>query len=97
MPDRAVVLNPLPHRPVAVQVLPDFRLAVRFADGLGGEVDCRALVHGRDAGVFAALRDPQAFATAHLADGAVTWQGGLDLAPDAMYEAIARNAVWVIE
>lgn len=40
------------------------------------------------AGVFAALRDETLFRKVHVALGAVTWPGDLDLAPDAMYQAI---------
>ena len=35
-------------------------------------------------GVFAALRDPTAFAQVHCEHGQVEWPGDLDLVPDAM-------------
>ena len=89
-----VAALPIPPRALAVTVLHDFRLAVSFEDGLTGEVDCRPLIHSASAGVFAALQDPAAFATARLQFGAVTWANQLDLAPDAMYDAIRQDRVW---
>ena len=50
---------------------------------------------GPRAGVFAALRDPALFAQVRVEWGAVTWPGGLDLAPDAMHEAIRQSGEWV--
>ena len=93
--DRADGLNgSVPWRVVDVHVLPDYALAVRFADGTEGEVDLSGLVLGPNAGVFAALRDRATFAQAALANGVVTWPGQLDLAPDAMYDAIRAHGRW---
>lgn len=39
-------------------------------------------------GVFEQLRDEKRFAEVYVRDGAVTWPGELDLAPDAMYDRI---------
>ena len=73
---------------VEVRALPNYRLFVRFADGLEGEVDARPMIFGRRAGVFSPLRDPLRFAEVGMEDGAVTWPGELDLAPDKMYDEI---------
>jgi hypothetical protein len=79
-----------------VQPLPDWRLAVRFADGTRGEADLsRLITEGR--GVFAALRDPTVFAQVGVEHGAVTWPGDVDLAPDAMYDEISAHGVWIVE
>jgi hypothetical protein len=37
---------------------------------------------------LAPLRDPEFFKRVFLDHGAVAWPGDIDLAPDAMYEAI---------
>ena len=71
-----------------VRVLPKHRLFVRFVDGTEGEVDVAPLVFSRSPGVFERLRDPSEFARARVRSGVVTWPGGLDLAPDAMYDDI---------
>jgi hypothetical protein len=83
-----------PWRVTAVEVLPEFRLRVAFADGLTGSVDLSDLIHSPRAGVFAMLADPALFAQARLDYGAVSWPGDLDLAPDAMHAAIQEHGVW---
>lgn len=92
----AGIIPAAPWRLRAFSVLPEWRLAVTFNDGSSGIVDISALVHGQDAGVFKALRDPAFFATAYLDCGAVAWPNGADLAPDAMYKEIRRSGVWRI-
>ena len=66
----------------------DHRLQVRFADGTAGEVDVRPLIDAPEPGMFEALRDMALFEQVFIDDGAVTWPGGIDLAPDAMYDDI---------
>lgn len=79
-----------------VRALPDFRLWVRFNDGTQGTVALSGLVHSPRAGVFATLRDEALFSQVSLSYGAVTWPGELDLAPDAMYDAIRQDGEWVL-
>jgi len=43
-------------------------------------------------GVYQVLKNQSVFAEAHVDAGAVVWPGNLDLAPDAMYEAIIKKA-----
>jgi len=52
-------------------------------------------VQAQDAGVFRSLADPALFAQAGVEMGAVTWPGGLDLAPDAMHDSIAQRGEFV--
>ena len=82
---------------MAVESLGGYRLRVRFADGLEGEVDMSEFVHAPDAGVFAVLADPDIFAQVHVELGAVTWPGELDLAPDAMHDEIEKNGIWILK
>lgn len=63
-------------------VLPNHRLDVEFADGTRGIVD---MSRDEFRGVFAPLADEPYFAKAFIADGAVVWPNGVDMAPDAMY------------
>lgn len=90
----AGVIPAAPWRVQAISVLPQWQLAVTFNDGSKGIVDLSALVNEPDAGVFAALRDPDFFAKAFLDCGAVAWPNGADLAPDAMHKEIQRCGVW---
>lgn len=92
--DSTAGLSPPPWRVVSVRVCAPHRLAVRFADGISGEVDMSRLISSPDAGVFARLHDSSEFARAFIAHGAVTWPGEIDLAPDAMYDAIAAEGCW---
>jgi hypothetical protein len=79
---------------VKVKPVGPARLAVEFADGLRGEVEFRStFFHG----VFEALADPSVFATVRCDQGFVEWSGDLDLAPDAMHEAIKEHGVWLLE
>ena len=86
-----------PWRITHVQALPGYRLAVQFVDGTAGEVDLSRLVTSEHAGVFSKLRDPALFADVCLDYGAGIWPGEIDLAPDAMYDAIRAHGCWVLE
>ena len=85
-----------PWRVREVRVLPEYRLAVSFLDGTEGTVDMKGLIESETAGVFSTLRNPAVFGQAHVEYGAVTWPGEIDVAPDAMYEAIREKGNWVI-
>jgi hypothetical protein len=85
-----------PWRVTSVEALADFRLRVAFADGVTGVVDMSGLLHSTRAGVFAALADPCLFAQVRLEYGAVAWPGELDLAPDAMHDAIQERREWML-
>lgn len=85
-----------PWRVSAIEVLPAYRLKVRFVDGTEGTVDMSRLILDPGAGVFASLRDPVLFIQAFLEYGAVNWPGEIDLAPDAMYQEIRKSGEWVL-
>ena len=80
-----------------VRAEPGYRLFVRFHDGTSGTVDMSRLIRSPEAGVFAELAGWDVFAQAGIDLGAVTWPGGVDLAPDAMYQAFRESAEWVLE
>ena len=81
------------YRVVSVEPLEHLRLAVRFADGLSGEV---ILEKSHLQGVFQALNDPALFARVSCAHGFVEWPGEIDLAPDAMYDEIRAHGQWIL-
>lgn len=87
----------MPWRIQQVDVLPGYRLFVRFLDGLEGYVNMKSFLFSDQAGVFIDLRDRDRFAQASLVYGAVTWPGDLDLAPDAMYEQIKATGEWNLD
>lgn len=80
----------------SVRALDGYRLHVRFVDGTEGEVWMDALIHSPDAGVFRGLSDPQVFSSVRLEHGVVTWPEEIDIAPDAMYDAIKAHGKWVL-
>ncbi len=90
-----VIVPAAPWRVRRVEVLPDFELRVEFNDGVSGIVRMKHLVHAAGAGEFRRLADPTLFGQVRVEWGAVTWPGGLDLAPDAMHDAIAEQAAFV--
>jgi len=89
------IIPKAPWRITSVCPLPGFRLQVRFNDGTEGTANLSGLLTSPDAGVFAPLRDEKFFSQVALHYGAVTWPGELDLAPDAMYEAICKSGEYV--
>jgi hypothetical protein len=101
--DSTIVLDGYPYetprspwRVQSVEALEGYQLRVTFRDGLSGLVQMSDRVHREDAGVFCSLADPESFADVAVIFGAVTWGSGVDLAPDAMHDEIARNGVWVL-
>lgn len=79
---------------VSVQPVGEGRLQVRFADGVTGEVLLRASFFR---GVFEPLREESTFNRVHCNQGFVEWPGDLDLAPDAMHQAIKSNGIWILD
>ena len=66
-----------------VKVLQGYRLWLRYADGVEGEVDLSDL-SGR--GVFAAWNERRFFESVRIDEsGALAWGDDLDLCPDALY------------
>lgn len=91
--NQAAILAPVWHV-VAVVSQEGYRLQVRFNDGTEGIVDLSRLIFSDNAGVFAMLADSRRFSEVTIEYGAVSWPGGLDLAPDAMYDEIHAHGEW---
>ena len=76
-----------------VEVLPrnGYRIWIRYADGVSGEVDLSRLA-GR--GVFEAWNQRTVFEKVRItADGAIAWGDDIDLCPDAIYMQLAGKSV----
>jgi Protein of unknown function (DUF2442) len=86
-------------RLTSVTVLPGACLHVTFADGTAGEIHMHSFLSNPklDGTVFEPLRDPATFAQARVVLGVAQWPNGADLAPDAMYDAIREQGVWILE
>jgi len=85
-----------PWRLKAVSVLPGFRLAVTFQDGLRGIVDCSALRTSTKLGVYAELANPEVFAQVRLELGVATWPNGADIDPAWMHEMLRNGKTWPV-
>jgi len=86
----------LPGDVASVAALPGYRLRVRFHDGVEGIVDLSRRVRSPAAGLFGPLADPDLFARVGMEMGTVAWPGDIDLAPDAMHDALAATGEWVL-
>lgn len=78
---------------LALEIIGPFELYVWHVDGTAGRVVFEPSFF---TGVFAHLADEALFAEVDVVCGAVTWPGGLDLAPDAMHDALARDGEWIL-
>jgi hypothetical protein len=68
---------------IKVMPLEDFRLELWFDDGVHRVFDVRPYL---DKGVFKRLKDPVFFRQAYVALDTVCWPGGLDIAPETLYD-----------
>lgn len=80
-------LQPL-ARIMGVEVLGDHELRLSFGDGVVGDVtfDDREWQS-----VLEPLRDPKLFAQVEIEMGTLCWPGGLDMAPEPLYEEALTN------
>jgi Protein of unknown function (DUF2442) len=78
---------------VEVRLAGAYRLYLRFADGVEGEVDIASLV--RFHGVFAPLQEQGNFAAVRVDRelGTIVWANGADLDPDVLYAATTGRPV----
>ncbi len=70
-------------RPIEVKPLENYRIWVKYSDGVEGVVDLSDLV-GK--GVFAVWNDYRDFQKVHIGPGGeIAWSEEIDLCPDAIY------------
>lgn len=62
-----------------------FVIAMRFNDGTEKHIDISQWFRGP---VFKALKDPKFFAKFFLDGGTLAWPNGVDIAPEALYDAV---------
>ena len=85
-----------PWRLTKVKPLENYKLEAEFIDGTHGFVEMGQLIASKKAGIFARLKDVNVFSKAYIEYGVVTWPIEIDLAPNAMYDEIKRNGVWIL-
>lgn len=91
------VISNVPWHVTKVIPLANYKLEVEFIDDTHGVVKMEKQIMGPEAGVFAWLRDIDTFNQVYVELGVTTWPNGLDLAPDAMYDEIKANGVWILK
>lgn len=86
--NRMAEIPPLVHV-TGVEVIGEHRLRLTFEDGAVGDV---AFGDHEWRGVFEPLRDPARFAEVSVDEqmGTIVWPGGLDMAPEPLYEEATR-------
>ena len=78
---------------IEVKAIAPLSIHVTFSDGTSGKVQFKP---SHLTGVFESLKDPEIFRQAFIENGAVTWPGNIDLAPEAMYLAIKNQGEWIL-
>jgi hypothetical protein len=78
---------------IAAEALGDYRLQLRFEDGIEGVVDLASQLSFQ--GVFEPLRDAACFAQVRADPelGTVTWPNGADLDPEVLYGQLIGTMV----
>jgi len=68
----------------------DYRIWLRFADGIEGEIDLESRLWGP---MFEALKDKDLFARFKLYPerSTIFWPNEADIAPDVLYEEVKRS------
>lgn len=75
--------------PTEVKALDNYRLWVKFSDGVEGIVD---LSEFAGKGVFALWDDYREFEKVHIGPGGeIAWSDQIDMCPDAIYLRITRK------
>ena len=78
------------HRPVEVTPLPDYRLHIRYDNGVEGDVD---LSHLAGKGVFAYWTIAGNFERVSIGpSGSIQWTDAIDLCPDSLYMQITGKS-----
>jgi hypothetical protein len=90
------IISQRPEDVAEVRAEDNYRLYVRFFDGTAGYVEMKERVLSPGAKAFASLADPEVFSQVGIGLGTVMWANEMDLAPDAMYDEIKRNGVWIL-
>jgi hypothetical protein len=77
---------------VDAKAVGDYRLYLRFEDGIEGSIDLAPVLSF--SGVFVPLRDPAYFAQVRVNRelGTVAWPNGADLDPDVLYGRVTGTA-----
>ena len=76
------------HRVTECKASPDYRLWLRFDDGVEGTVFLGDLL---EVGAFSAWRDVEQFCRAAVQAATVVWDAGIRLDPDILYQDLVAS------
>ncbi|MGH7800343.1 MAG: DUF2442 domain-containing protein [Thermodesulfobacteriota bacterium] len=77
-------------KPVEVKALPNYKIWVKYSDGVEGEVD---LSHLAGKGVFAVWNYDSAFEMVYICShGQIVWIDKIDICPDSIYMKITGKS-----
>jgi len=78
---------------VEVRPLTQYRVHLRFEDGVEGEIDLQEMIDFT--GVFAPLRSREEFmrVAVHPELGTIVWPNGADLDPDVLYAKVTKRTI----
>ena len=75
--------------PIEVKPLDDYKLWVKYSDGVEGVADSSGFVGN---GVFGLWNDYREFQKVHIGPGGeIAWSDQIDMCPDAMYLRVTGN------
>ncbi len=77
-------------KPVKVKALADYKIWVKYSDGVEGEVD---LSHLAGKGLFDLWNDYSVFEKVYIgSSGQIAWSDKIDICPDSIYLEITRKS-----
>ncbi len=82
---------------IAVKYVRDYKLRIKFEDGVEGVIDVATLVEFK--GVFKPLFNPDYFARVAVNPeiGTICWPNGADLDPDVLYSEVTGEPIPILE
>lgn len=89
------IISTMPWHVIKVYPLSNYTFAVEFIDGTQGLVNIKNLILSKRKTIFSPLKDKEKFEQLYIHDGIVMWPNKVDLAPDAMYEEVKNNIVYI--
>ncbi len=80
------------HHIVAVKTMSDYKVWIKFSDGIEGTADLTDLV-GK--GIFSKWSDKKYFNSVYVdkESHTIAWPGGIDLCPDSLYAEITGKDI----
>lgn len=79
------------HNVVSAVYDSDYKIRLKFDDGVSGIVDLNDLLCGDNAGVFEVLKDQDKFRDFEVVNYTLCWGDDLDLAPEYLYDLLTQK------